>query len=532
MTRGEERNDGARSAGATGGASIVAHLHEFIDDDSSVMTAVLLAIAFVLAGISRVGQSTTLAPLGGFPLPGDNVPMAVLCAVIFGVAWATPQSFERLAASGRGRALACGVAMTGALCLAAVGVLSRAGSTVDALAPLAHAGSVLTRAASALLLLEVASLTAHRELAWSTALVCLAFVGAIACDLCGLLLSSAGAMVLGLALPVVAWALLRRLQRERKGAILEHGRRREVFVSTQRHPFALEIALFGLYGLVAGMSSGQGFAIAAGMSPAIPRSPVLESLVNDAGLALGVILLGVGVALVAGRRVSPMPLRCLTLPASMVCLFLAPIAGGVAGTLVPLLVSATQVLMYGLLWLFPHVTDAHGPLRSYAAACCAFFACTFAGMWVGGEVLPMATSGDTFLVLAVVLVGAILVLEIAPLLFAGQTVADRAGGGDAATPDVMAAPDASQGVPQPAAPDFSAVIDEAARRWGLTPREQAVLPGLARGRSMAHIAAELVVSKNTVHTHVRNIYAKADVHSQEELIDAVERIARGMTPTP
>jgi DNA-binding CsgD family transcriptional regulator len=30
------------------------------------------------------------------------------------------------------------------------------------------------------------------------------------------------------------------------------------------------------------------------------------------------------------------------------------------------------------------------------------------------------------------------------------------------------------------------------------------------------------VSRNTVKTHVRNVYSKLDVHSQQELIDLVE----------
>ena len=39
------------------------------------------------------------------------------------------------------------------------------------------------------------------------------------------------------------------------------------------------------------------------------------------------------------------------------------------------------------------------------------------------------------------------------------------------------------------------------------------------------IAEELVISENTVRTHVRHIYAKLDVHSHQELIDLVERQA-------
>lgn len=59
--------------------------------------------------------------------------------------------------------------------------------------------------------------------------------------------------------------------------------------------------------------------------------------------------------------------------------------------------------------------------------------------------------------------------------------------------------------------------------FGLTPRESEILTLLAQGRSIAVIQDGLVVSRNTVKTHVKNIYAKLDVHSQQELIDVVRR---------
>ena len=45
---------------------------------------------------------------------------------------------------------------------------------------------------------------------------------------------------------------------------------------------------------------------------------------------------------------------------------------------------------------------------------------------------------------------------------------------------------------------------------------------LARGRTSPVIQEKLVLSHNTVKTHVRHIYAKLDVHSQQELISMVE----------
>ncbi|RNL44104.1 helix-turn-helix transcriptional regulator [Paraeggerthella hongkongensis] len=62
-----------------------------------------------------------------------------------------------------------------------------------------------------------------------------------------------------------------------------------------------------------------------------------------------------------------------------------------------------------------------------------------------------------------------------------------------------------------------------ARRCRLTPRETELLDLLAHGRNGPFIQEKLVLSRNTVKTHVSNIYAKLGVHSQQELIDIVEQ---------
>lgn len=57
----------------------------------------------------------------------------------------------------------------------------------------------------------------------------------------------------------------------------------------------------------------------------------------------------------------------------------------------------------------------------------------------------------------------------------------------------------------------------------LTNREAELAVLLAHGRNASFIESELFISKNTVKTHARSIYRKLDVHSQQELIDLVER---------
>jgi DNA-binding NarL/FixJ family response regulator len=53
--------------------------------------------------------------------------------------------------------------------------------------------------------------------------------------------------------------------------------------------------------------------------------------------------------------------------------------------------------------------------------------------------------------------------------------------------------------------------------YNLTIREKQVLELLIKGLSYKDIAAECFISNATVFTHVKNIYAKLDVHSRAEL---------------
>lgn len=87
--------------------------------------------------------------------------------------------------------------------------------------------------------------------------------------------------------------------------------------------------------------------------------------------------------------------------------------------------------------------------------------------------------------------------------------------------------DGVQSVEPVAAPPISAGLPEksaaVATRCRLTPRETELLELLAHGRNGPFIQEKLVLSRNTVKTHVANIYSKLGVHSQQELIDLVEQ---------
>ncbi len=67
--------------------------------------------------------------------------------------------------------------------------------------------------------------------------------------------------------------------------------------------------------------------------------------------------------------------------------------------------------------------------------------------------------------------------------------------------------------------NFDGMVARIAVEGGLSARETEVLGYLARGRSQPYIRDALVLSKNTVASHVKHIYQKLNVHSRQELLD-------------
>ncbi len=62
------------------------------------------------------------------------------------------------------------------------------------------------------------------------------------------------------------------------------------------------------------------------------------------------------------------------------------------------------------------------------------------------------------------------------------------------------------------------------RRYRLSPRESEVLMLVTRGRNARYVAAQLFISESTAKTHIASIYKKTDVHSQQMLLDLLEKL--------
>ncbi|WP_296013108.1 helix-turn-helix transcriptional regulator [uncultured Adlercreutzia sp.] len=94
--------------------------------------------------------------------------------------------------------------------------------------------------------------------------------------------------------------------------------------------------------------------------------------------------------------------------------------------------------------------------------------------------------------------------------------------------EAIASAETSEGEPSagaPAAPSDSgaaadaSLVAEATARFDLTGREAEVLGLLLRGYSQQAIADKLILSRNTVKSHVAHIYQKSGTHGVDELID-------------
>lgn len=76
----------------------------------------------------------------------------------------------------------------------------------------------------------------------------------------------------------------------------------------------------------------------------------------------------------------------------------------------------------------------------------------------------------------------------------------------------------------PAPASRAQIASRMAEEYGLTKRECEILERVLLGRNAPTIAEELVISTNTVKTHVKRMYQKLGIHSRQELADLTEEL--------
>ncbi|WP_281655322.1 helix-turn-helix transcriptional regulator [Eggerthella sinensis] len=168
----------------------------------------------------------------------------------------------------------------------------------------------------------------------------------------------------------------------------------------------------------------------------------------------------------------------------------------------PPILLACSSYFYGLLWLFVVLAqrDSDGSITRLASV--SFF-CFQAGQLAGTvlvAIIPDVASG----VYAMSTIALFTVVILLVLFFSRQRKTEL---------ELLRKAERAR---------FESGCERVTELYGLTQRESETFRMLALGVSAKQIAKRLVLSENTVKTHVRHIYQKLDIHSRAELDEVLE----------
>ena len=289
--------------------------------------------------------------------------------------------------------------------------------------------------------------------------------------------------------------------------------------TSSQHYRLLMVALI-LYAFVFGSVSGS-----TGMQAAGPDTRTLALQVAQCGCVVcGVFLLaflptrGTGRLEVAGRVLTPF----------LAILFLAHIVlpPEARRWLPPLTLAFWQLVeVFVILVLVDVSRSGVGSLGLVFSAGW----CVLAGGFAAGALFGSVTSAvfgiEEDAVNAITVLHTVVAVVASSLLAAARYPEAEPHAGSSVPASVApsgAAAPARAPAPAPAADAIAGACATLSARHALSAREAVVLELLARGNTRQSIATKLVVSENTVRTHVKNIYAKLRIHSKQQLIDLVD----------
>ncbi len=193
------------------------------------------------------------------------------------------------------------------------------------------------------------------------------------------------------------------------------------------------------------------------------------------------------------------------------CLCIAPmlIAGGDSSWLVGLRFAGFwTIMMYSFAWF---TVEGGGKGSFLSPASLRGMAAIYILSGVA-EILGTLLPSDTAGVIALVMVGLALAIALV---------------GASRTPGPTAAQQPASAIAESAAPSSSDALHALSDRAGLTEGERRVFECLSRGYSLKQTAQQLGTTEGAAKFHRHNVYQKLGVASREELIELVERTARG-----
>ena len=228
---------------------------------------------------------------------------------------------------------------------------------------------------------------------------------------------------------------------------------------------------------------------------------------------VGTVLFGcvlLGMFFVAKGHPDIRVLARFTLPLVVVSLALIPLLGTSAGGLVSFLVKLSYVsFALFVLLVLAEVVWRRGIASAPVFACAraASEAAMFAGILLRRWMRDIGMLDNQTMLWIITLVGLVVVVGCVLLWSSERSVNDDWGSADRDDSGARVLSERERLC------ERCAAVSDAC---GLTPREQEVYLMLVEGKPLSEIEQSLFLSRNTLKTHLRHLYAKLDVHSREE----------------
>lgn len=230
------------------------------------------------------------------------------------------------------------------------------------------------------------------------------------------------------------------------------------------------------------------------------------------GTAFGGVFLLLLVAQFWGRRRIEL-YGLFIMPVLLLSLYLASLQIAGAPFSYVFLLNIVQKVAFFLAWLAPFLVRATSPMVVWCAAL---------GAYQLGKLLSnSAQSGIGSDVYTWLVLVSIIVLSTGIIIGILSDQRRKPGKEGSLQDDTQETAQHEDGVPEAPTRKEQACA-AVAQQYRLTRREEEILGLLAEGMTANSIAEALIVSTATAKSHMRNIYAKTDVHSQSELLLKVQ----------
>lgn len=154
------------------------------------------------------------------------------------------------------------------------------------------------------------------------------------------------------------------------------------------------------------------------------------------------------------------------------------------------------------------------PVKAFGFGQAAYLASSAAAWGAGMAWAPLLKSTGAAMVTATILV--LIIVAVFAFVFTDADIKFIFTWHRTSTPETAEAPALS---PITGESPLEQRIAAIPARFGVSAREAQIMLLFAQGHSANWIAEDLVISKNTVRSHIRSIYTKLDVHSRRELLD-------------